>query len=138
LDEALGLVHKNGERFYEAELYRLKGMLTLQSRIPSPESLLPRPLTPSTHAEAEAEACFHKAVEIAREQNAKSLELRATISLARLWQQQGKQKEARQMLAEVHNWFTEGFDTRDLQEAKALLTTLEQFTVAGAPTMRSE
>ena len=65
-----------------------------------------------------------KAVEIARRQQAKSLELRAVMSLSRLWQQQDKKEEARQMLAEIYNWFTEGFDTRDLQEAKALLVEL--------------
>ena len=74
--------------------------------------------------EAEAEQCFHKAIEIARKQQAKSLELRAVMSLSRLWQQQGKREEARQMLAEIYGWFTEGFDTKDLQEAKALLEEL--------------
>jgi predicted ATPase len=69
----------------------------------------------------EAEACFHKAIEVARRQSAKSLELRAATSLARLWQQQGKQAEAWQRLAEIYIWFTEGFDTKDLQEAKALM-----------------
>ena len=78
----------------------------------------------STQAEAEAEACFQKAIEVARKQQAKSWELRASISLARLWQQQGKKAAARQMLADVYNWFTEGFDTKDLQEAKALLEEL--------------
>ncbi|TMA50728.1 MAG: hypothetical protein E6J80_14420, partial [Deltaproteobacteria bacterium] len=68
--------------------------------------------------------CFWKAIEIARRQQARSLELRAMISLARLWQSQGKKNEARQMLAEVYGWFTEGFDTADLQEAKALLAEL--------------
>ncbi len=72
----------------------------------------------------EAEGYFLKAIEIARKQQAKSWELRATMSLARLWQQQGKKAEARQMLANVYNWFTEGFDTKDLQEAKALLEAL--------------
>ena len=76
----------------------------------------------------EAEACFHKAVDIARKQQAKSLELRATMSLARLWQQQGKRQEAHALLAEVYNWFTEGFDTKDLQEAKALLEELGENT----------
>jgi predicted ATPase len=70
------------------------------------------------------EECFLKAIDIARQQQAKSLELRAVMSLSRLWQQQGKTEEARQMLAEVYNWFTEGFDTKDLQEAKALLEEL--------------
>jgi predicted ATPase len=72
----------------------------------------------------EAEACFLKAIEIARSQQAKSLELRAVTSLSRLWQQQGKKKQARQMLAEIYGWFTEGFDTKDLQEAKVLLDEL--------------
>ena len=72
----------------------------------------------------EAEECFHKAVDIARRQSAKSLELRAVMSLARLWQQQGRMEEARQMLAEIYGWFTEGFDTADLKEAKALLEEL--------------
>ena len=81
-------------------------------------------LTPTPQAEAEAEACFLKAVEIARRQQAKSLELRATTSLTRLWQQQGKEEEARQMLADISGWFTEGFDTKDLQEAKMVLDEL--------------
>ena len=68
---------------------------------------------------------FSKAIDIAQKQQAKSLELRATMSLARLWQQQGKQHEAHKMLSEIYNWFTEGFDTKDLQEAKALLESLE-------------
>jgi predicted ATPase len=75
---------------------------------------------------AEAEAYFHKAIEVARRQSAKSFELRATMSLARLWQRQGKKDEARQMLAEIYGWFTEGFDTADLKEAKALLGDLAQ------------
>ena len=75
-------------------------------------------------AEAEAEACFHKAIEIARQQEAKSLELRAVMSLSRLWQSQGKTTEARQILVEIYGWFTEGFDTADLQHAKTLLTEL--------------
>jgi predicted ATPase len=72
----------------------------------------------------EAEACFHKAIAIARKQQAKSWELRASTSLARLWQQQGKTAEAHHMLSEVYNWFTEGFDTKDLQEAQTLLEEL--------------
>src|SRR5262249_4809488 len=88
--EALEAVNNTGERFYEAELYRLKGTLTLQSQ--SPEL--------GFEVEEEVEACFHQAIEIARKQQAKSLELRAVVSLARLWQQQGKQQEAHNMLAE--------------------------------------
>ena len=84
---------------------------------------IPQHPTPST--QAEVEACFLKAIEIARKQQAKSLELRAVMSLARLWQQQGKREEARQMLAEIYGWFTEGFDTRDLQEAKELIESLK-------------
>jgi predicted ATPase/class 3 adenylate cyclase len=118
LTEALALVDKNGERREEAELYRLKGTLTLQSKVPSREQSGVR------SPEAEAEEYFLKAIEIARRQSAKSLELRAVMSLARLWQQQGKKAEARQMLAEIYGWFTEGFDTADLQEAKALLEEL--------------
>jgi hypothetical protein len=132
LTEALDAVNKRGEGVYEAELYRLKGMLTLQeasqkSKGKSQKSKVetsPQPLTPSTQAEAEAEECFHKAIEIARRQQAKSLELRAVMSLARLWQQQGKEHEARDRLAKIYNWFTEGFDTKDLQEAKAVLQEL--------------
>jgi class 3 adenylate cyclase/predicted ATPase len=127
LAEALAAVNKNGERLWEAELYRLKGELTLQkiqvsgskfqvSR--SPESGVGRP-------ESGAEECFNKAIKIARQQQAKSLELRAVMSLSRLWQQQGKQDEARKLLAEIYGWFTEGFDTADLKEAKALLEELE-------------
>jgi predicted ATPase len=114
LAQALMVVDKSGERFYEAELYRLKGTLTLQSKVQDPQSTV----------EQEAEACFLKAIEIAQRQQAKSLELRAVMSLSRLWQQQGKKAEARQLLAEIYSWFTEGFDTKDLQEAKALLAEL--------------
>ena len=121
LVEALAIVDKTGARQYEAELYRLKGELTLQKFQVSSST---QPPTPSPQAEAEAEACFHKAIEIARKQSAKLLELRAVMSLSRLWQQQGKKAEARQMLVEIYNWFTEGFDTKDLQEAKALLQDL--------------
>jgi adenylate cyclase len=74
--------------------------------------------------ESEAEACFLKATDIARTQQARSLELRAATSLARLWQRQGQREEAHKLLSEVYNWFTEGFDTKDLQEAKALLEEL--------------
>jgi len=137
LAETLAMVDKIGERLYEAELYRLKGTLTLQSKASlgpvsgksqasqnKSEDTSPQPLTPSTQAEAEAEACFLKAIEIARHQQAKSLELRAATGLARLWQQQGKQKEAHELLSAIYGWFTEGFDTKDLQEAKALLEEL--------------
>jgi predicted ATPase len=117
LAEGLALVDKTGERAYEAELYRLKGELTLaQSSIQSLAS----------SGQKEAEDCFRKATEIARKQQAKSLELRAVMSLSRLWQEQGKKEEARQMLAEIYGWFTEGFDTTDLKDAKALLDNLSE------------
>jgi predicted ATPase len=109
LAEALTLADTTGERWYEPELYRLKGELLLQQ---------------NADYQAEAEDCFHHALDIARNQQAKSLELRAATSLARLWQQQGKRDEARQLLGDVYNWFTEGFDTADLKDAKALLDAL--------------
>jgi predicted ATPase len=93
----------------EAEMHRLKGELLLRKH--DPEA-------------AEAQRCFQRAVEIARKQSAKSLESRATMSLARLLAKQGHRDEARAMLAEIYEWFTEGFDTADLKEAKALLDDL--------------
>ena len=132
LVEALAHVDRTGERRWEAELYRLRGELTLAQSQTSLgqvktsqdkyEDTDPQPLIPDP--QGEAEACFHKAVEIARRQKAKSLELRAVMSLSRLWQQQGKKNEAWQLLADIYGWFTEGFDTKDLQEAKALLQEL--------------
>jgi predicted ATPase len=126
LVEALAMADSTGERIYEAELYRQKGTLVLRSGVRSPASGNPNTqhLIPSSPAQAEAEACFLKAIEIARGQQAKSWELRAVMSLSRLWQSQGKQAEARQLLAEIHGWFTEGFATKDLQEARALLEEL--------------
>jgi predicted ATPase len=109
LTEALTLTNRTGVRFYESELYRLTGELLLQQ---------------SSDNQAEAEASFYSALEIARTQQAKSWELRATTSLARLWQQQGKRAEARELLVSIYGWFTEGFDTADLQDAKALLEAL--------------
>jgi class 3 adenylate cyclase/predicted ATPase len=121
LAEALAVTAKTGERYYEAELYRLKGQLTLQLQVLSPKSQVEETLPAS---EAEAEGYFLKAIEVARQQQAKSLELRATTSLARLLQSQRKCDEARQMLAEIYGWFTEGFDTADLKDGKALLEEL--------------
>jgi predicted ATPase len=127
LVEALAIVDKTGERRWEAELYQLKGQLTLQKfqvsgfRFQVQNS----PASGVRGPESEAEECFLKAIEIARRQSAKSLELRAVMSLARLWQKQGKKEEARQLLAEIYNWFTEGFDTVDLKEAKGLLEELK-------------
>jgi predicted ATPase len=124
--EALARVDKTGGREWEAELHRLKGELTLaQSSVQSLASSVKTSLGSSVQRlESEAEECFLKAVEIARRQSAKSLELRAVMRLSRLWQRQGKKDEARQMLAEIYGWFTEGFDTKDLQEAEALLEEL--------------
>jgi len=109
LEEALVTVEQHTERFYEADLHRLQGELLLRQ---------------SEEAGLEAEACFHRALDIARHQQAKSLELRAATSLARLWQQQDKHAKAYQLLAGVYGWFSEGFDTADLQEAKELLEAL--------------
>src|SRR4029434_1467702 len=100
------LVETTGERYYAAELHRLQGELLLQHAAPEV---------------SQAETCFQQALAIARRQQAKALELRAAMSLSRLWHQQGKRDEARALLAGVYHWFTEGFDTADLQEAKALL-----------------
>ena len=109
LAEALAATDNHGERHGEAELYRLKGELLLAG---------------STKQQSEVQACFKRALAIARGQQAKSLELRAAMSLSHLWQQQGKRDEARDLLAPIYGWFTEGFDTADLQQAKALLETL--------------
>jgi len=126
LAEALAIVNNGGERYYEAELYRLKGELTLQKfQVSSSQFQVQNSQESSVRGpESDAEECFLKAIEIARRQSAKSLELRAVMSLSRLWKQQGKQAEARQLLAEIYGWFTEGFDTKDLQEAKILLEEL--------------
>ena len=109
LAEALAAVAKTGEHSYEAELHRLKGELLLRQAVPD---------------EPQAESCFRQALDIARRQQAKSLELRAAMSLSRLWQEQGKRQEAHDLLAPIYGWFTEGFDTADLQEARALLAAL--------------
>jgi predicted ATPase len=124
LAEALACAHTTGERCYEAELYRLKGELLLQSGVQERESGVLPPEAGLQRRDAEAEACFHQAIDIARRQQAKSLELRAAMSLSRLWQRQDKRDEARDLLAPIYGWFTEGFDTADLQEAKALLHAL--------------
>jgi predicted ATPase len=110
--EALAVVNNSGERHWEAELYRLKGELLLHAE------------GGVRNAALTAEECFHQALDIARHQQAKSWELRAAMSLARLWQRQGKRAEASALLAPIYSWFTEGFDTADLQDAKALLEGL--------------
>ena len=107
LDEAFAVIDKTGERYWEAELFRLKGeLLFLDGEISG------------------AEACLNKSIEIARKQKAKSLELRATMSLSRLWSEYGKRAKAKKLLEEIYNLFTEGFDTPDLIEAKTLLEEL--------------
>jgi predicted ATPase len=111
LDKALGLVEQNRQRLHEAELYRLRGEILLQQ---------------SVSDEQQAEASFRQALDIARHQQAKSWELRAAVSLSRLWQQQGKRDAARALLTPVYGWFTEGFETADLQDARALLETLAE------------
>jgi predicted ATPase len=109
LAEALTLADTTDERWYKSECYRLKGELLLQQSLDN---------------QADAETCYQQAIAIAQNQQAKSFELRTAMSLARLWQQQGKRAEAYELLMPVYGWFTEGFDTADLQEAKALLEVL--------------
>ncbi len=109
LEEALAMTETTGETWYEAELYRMAGEVAL---------LEPKPDV------AKAEAYFNRSLDVARKQQAKSWELRAATSLARLWRDRGKREKARDLLATVYNWFTEGFDTLDLKEAKALLGEL--------------
>jgi predicted ATPase len=110
--EGLALAQTKGERYYDAELHRLQGELLLL------------PSQAQAAGQAEAEAYFRQALAIARRQQAKCWELRAVMSLGRLYRQQGRPAEARPLLAQTYGWFTEGFETRDLQEAKALLDEL--------------
>jgi tetratricopeptide (TPR) repeat protein len=151
LDEALALVGRTGTRSGEAELYRLKGELTLQQlKIKNEELKIPRakgkgqaakgtehgaggkeqkserpnPQSQLLDPHDEAEVYFLKAIDIARQQHAKLFELRAATGLAGLWRSQGKRRHAHLMLSEVYSWFTEGFDTKDLREARALPTEL--------------
>ncbi len=109
LEEVESFLNKTGERFREADLYRLKGEFLISK---------------STDRINDAETYFHKALTIARRQQAKSLELRAAMSMSRIWQSEGKIEEARGLLSEIYSWFTEGFDTADLIDAKALLEEL--------------
>ncbi|MCY1205137.1 MULTISPECIES: adenylate/guanylate cyclase domain-containing protein [Cupriavidus] len=117
LDRALSVVEGTGEGYYEAELHRLKGELTLRHQGGQSKE------SPGLQ---EAEACFHQAIAVARHRGAKSPELRAILSLARLWQQQGQREPALHILTEIHGFFTEGFETADLSQAKALLDELAQ------------
>ena len=105
----MSVTNSTDQRWFESYLYQTKGNLLLN-------------VSDGNHAEAES--CFRQAIDVARRQSAKSFELRAATSLSRLRQEQGKKKEARQLLAEIYGWFIEGFDTRDLKEAKALLDEL--------------
>ena len=114
LQDAFEEMQKTEEYIYKAELFRLQGEHLLRTGVEADES----------RVQSEAEACFHEALLVARQQEAKSLELRAAMSLAQLWQRQGKRTEAQKLLSAVYNWFTEGFDTQDLQDAKALLEEL--------------
>jgi predicted ATPase len=132
LKEALAIAHKNAEHRLEAELLRLKGELLLQARERGNGRTAPLETSIGSEVErigatqalslqVEAEICFRQAIHVARQQHAKCLELRAVVSLSRLWRTQDKRAEAHQMLAESYGWFTEGFETPDLQEAKDLL-----------------
>ncbi len=109
VDEAIALIDGTGFRMFEADLHRIRGEVLMTK--PDPDVV-------------DGEASLWKSLEIARAQNAKGLELRTATSLARLWQSQGKGKEAYEMLAPIYNWFTEGFKTKDLKDAKALLDSL--------------
>jgi predicted ATPase len=109
VDEALAAIETTKDKWWEAEVHRVAGERALKSREPDA---------------AKAEAYFECALVVSRQQQAKSWELRASMSLARLWRDQGKRQQARELLAPVYGWFTEGFDTLDLKEAKALLDEL--------------
>ena len=109
IDDAIEKVERSNERWCEAEVHRIAGEIALKSPTPDTEK---------------AESYFERALAVARQQQTKSWELRATMSMARLWRAQGKREEARDLLAGVYGWFTEGFDTLDLRQAKALLDEL--------------
>jgi len=109
LEEALQWVHRNDERLYEAEAYRIRGELLLKQDAPDSVG---------------AEQCFQRALQVARQQQAKSWELRAATSLSRLWLREGKRDDARELLVPLYDWFTEGFDTADLQDARVLVDRL--------------
>ena len=115
LDEGLAVVEELSDKFYEAEIHRLKGELILQQHSEA---------ATSSKTEDEAEASYRRAFRVARDQAAKSWELRAAMSLARLWRRQDRREEADAILAPVYGWFTEGLETRDLSEARALLEIL--------------
>jgi len=110
MSEAMMAIETTQERWFEAEANRMAGQIAL--------------LSPEPNA-AKAQAYFERALQCARQQQAKSWELRAAMSMARLWCDQGKPQQARELLAPIYGWFTEGFDTRDLKDAKALLEELQ-------------
>jgi predicted ATPase len=121
LAEALEAVEKTGERFYEAELYRQRGELLFRSYGEGSELID----SAQSSCSCQIERCFQTAITVAARQQAKWFELRAAMSLARLWQRQGRKEEAHTMLAKSYSWFTEGFDTADLKDAKWLLGQLK-------------
>jgi predicted ATPase len=134
--EALAMVEATGDRFYEAELHRLRGELVLMKeageiRLSPDEPAGTRPIDSDPSGLLDPEACFRRAVEVARRQCAKSLELRAVMSLARLMRDRGEAAEGRRLLAAAFGWFTEGWDTLDLREARAFL---EELTSTAAQT----
>jgi len=133
-NRALAWIEQTGVRLLEAEVWRTRGELLLRAdegrttnddKEPGAPSIVSHTNVGRPSPSGEAEACFQRALEVAREQEARWFELRAAVSLARLWQAQGRRDEARELLAGVYGWFTEGFDTVDLVEAKALLEELE-------------
>jgi predicted ATPase len=128
VDETLDAALRTGGYYLLAELYRLKGELLLNSDLSdcrlgggSPNLQRTEQFRDTSNQQSEAEECFHQSIRIAQRQSAKSLELRSVLSLSHLWQRQNKTQEARQMLLEIYNWFTEGFDMEDLKEARMLL-----------------
>jgi predicted ATPase len=124
LDATLAEIVRTGERWWESELHRLKGDLILKCRSVGGQ--------PTPQGFAQAEACMKQAVEVARRQGARSLELRAAVSLSRLWLSQGERERGHELLKETYSWFTEGFDTADLQDARAVLTSCEALEERGA------
>ena len=134
LDEALASADRSQELQWTADLHRLKGELLLAS---TSEASVVRAAGGLADAEAAPEEHFRQAIDIARRQGSKALELRAAVSLGRLWREQGRAAEARQMLSELYGWFTEGFDTADLKEAKALLEDLGGAAIPHEPCSRA-
>ena len=129
MEDALAILHHTGERYYEAELYRLKGELLLMQcagRVLSRAAAGRKATERKSTDFIQVERCFHQSIQIARQQKAKSLELRVSTSMARLYRDQGRHKEASDLLSAIYETFTEGFGTLDLREAKALLDDLSE------------